>query len=152
MVDNIRLPKKIPAGVLKELVRERGQIFQSTSALERAGVEGATKRDVAAINKLIAEQRQAAEDRKTESRFVTSERDRPIRTVAASAAILAARTRAVSTGLTAFTIFKPLAVGIVIFFFIIGPGITSIFQIFQSFTWYYWVGAIFLILILLRSK
>ena len=55
MVDNIRLPKKIPAGVLKELVRERGQIFQSTSALERAGVEGATKRDVAAINKLIAE-------------------------------------------------------------------------------------------------
>tara|TARA_Y100000310_G_scaffold344064_1_gene454901 strand:- start:2086 stop:2442 length:357 start_codon:yes stop_codon:yes gene_type:complete len=68
------------------------------------------------------------------------------------AAMLGSRVAAVKQTMSFVDWIFPIGIGVLILFLIIGPGMTIVFSILGSFTWYYWVGAIIMILILLRSR
>jgi hypothetical protein len=66
--------------------------------------------------------------------------------------LLNARIGAVQTGISLFNILKPIIIGIVILFLVLGPGLASVMLLLGSMNIWIWVAVIFVLLLLWRNR
>lgn len=66
--------------------------------------------------------------------------------------LMTAKVRRLQAGMQFTDWAKPFAIGALILFFFIGPGISAIYIIFKAMPWYLWLGSILIFLLLWRNQ